>query len=234
MQDRQRQHAVLGIAEEAANTRRADLAGLEVEQTGDHLQVVLHPVMDFTQHMVALLEARAQLRLAAGDRLGHRPDAFAHRGEFGRPRGLSGKLDVLAAGDAVGEILDVAQRPHAPAIGAQPDRQQRTARAPARPQRTRPTHRSAPGQPSATPAALTTKIAVVGERQQVEFMQRAVLAVVAERRLAADDRRDDPRRRPAARASPMGRHRSGRRCDRPAPPRLARPPARVSPDRRWW
>jgi hypothetical protein len=85
VQDRQRQHTVLGVAEEAANARRADLAGLEVEQTGDHLQVILHPVMDFTQHMVALLEACPQLRLAAGDRLGHRPDAVAHRGEFGRP-----------------------------------------------------------------------------------------------------------------------------------------------------
>ena len=90
MQDRQREHAILGVAEEAADARRADLAGLQVEQARDHLQVVLHPVMDLAQHMVALLEAGPQLRLAAGDRLGHRLDALAHRRQFGRPRRVAG------------------------------------------------------------------------------------------------------------------------------------------------
>ena len=192
MQDRQGEHAVLGVAEEATDARRADLAGLEVEQARDHLQVVLHPMMDLAQHMVALFEAGPQLRLAAGDRLGHRLDALAHRRQLGRPRRAGGRARCprrgrpgrRSSGCSAAAARTSDRRPARPPAARR--------RAPARPAANPPQHRPAPASRRLTPAAVTTKMDVAGQRQQVEFVERAVLAVVAKRRLAADDGRGKP------------------------------------------
>ncbi len=82
MQDREGEHTVLRVTEEAANAWRPDLASLKIEQARYHLQIILHPVVNLTKHVVALLDVGAQRRLAAGDRFGHRRHAGADRGHF--------------------------------------------------------------------------------------------------------------------------------------------------------
>ena len=231
MQDRQRQHAVLGVAEEAADARRADLAGLQVQQARDHLQVVLHPVMDLAQHVVALLEAGPELGLAAGDRRGHRAHALADRRQLRPPRALGLQLHVVAARHAIGEVADVAQRPHAPAVGAEPDRQQRRGRAPARPGRSRPSR----------PAARRTLRRPAPPRPRRSRCRRAAAGGIRRagrpgrsRGMPSGRRRSRRRaaRRPAGRAPPRRCRRASRRADRPATRRSGRQPMPASRDRR--
>ena len=121
MQDRQGQHPVLRIAEEAPKTRRPYLARLQVEQAGYHLKIILHAMMDFAEHMIALLQARSQLALAAGDCLCHLVDSPADGDELRGPCPGGLQRDGLPACDPARELLDVAKRTHNPAIGAKPD-----------------------------------------------------------------------------------------------------------------
>ncbi len=95
MQDRQGEHAVLCVAEEAPDARRPDFSGLQVEQTRNHLEIVLHPVMDLTKHVVALLDIRAQRGLAAGDRFRHRAHTGGHRSHL-RDQGRDGDSTIFS------------------------------------------------------------------------------------------------------------------------------------------
>ena len=167
MQDRQRQHAVLGVAEEAADARRADLAGLQVEQARDHLQVVLHAMMDLAQHVVALLEARPAApasRLAIAAAIA--PHALADRRHFRRPGLLRLERDArrrARPGRRSPGCSAAAARTSGPRR-ARPPATRRPA--PARSGRTRPSRPAARAMPSATGAARDDEDRVVGQRQQ--------------------------------------------------------------------
>ncbi len=124
MQDGQGQDTVLRVAEEAADARRADFAGLQVEQGRDHLQIVFDPVMDLAKHVVALLQAGIELAFAIGDRRSHLPDTLGDRRHLRRPGLRRNELDLLASSHAAGEFLDVAERTQAPPLRAEPHRGQ--------------------------------------------------------------------------------------------------------------
>src|SRR5471030_74243 len=120
MQDRQGQHPVLGIAEEPSQARRAYLTGLQVEQAGNHLEIILHAMMDFPEHVVALLQARSQFAFTAGDRLGHLVDALADGDQLRCPGLRRLKLDILPMGNPAREGLHLTKRSHDPVFGANP------------------------------------------------------------------------------------------------------------------
>ena len=85
MQDREGKNPVLGIAKEATDAWRANFTGLQVEQARNHLEIVLHPVMNLAKHMIALLQPDPKFGLPAGDRLCHCRHALADRRQFGGP-----------------------------------------------------------------------------------------------------------------------------------------------------
>src|SRR6185437_10154022 len=124
MQDRQGENPVLRVAEEATDAWRANLARRQIEQARDHLQVVLHAMMNFPQHVIALLESRPQVAFAAGNRFRHLPDALADHRQLLCPGKARGKTDILSPRNATREVADVSQRPHAPAIRPEPRREQ--------------------------------------------------------------------------------------------------------------
>src|SRR5207237_1780655 len=78
VQDGQRQHAILRVAEEATYARRANFTCLQVEQARDHLQVVFDAMMNLAKQVITLFESGRERTLAAGDRRGHLADALGN------------------------------------------------------------------------------------------------------------------------------------------------------------
>ncbi len=79
-------------------------------------------MMDLAQHVVTLLEPCLQLLLPARDRGRHLADTSADRDHFRGPGMQRRERDAFPARNPAGKVLDVAQRPHAPAVRPQPDR----------------------------------------------------------------------------------------------------------------
>src|SRR5471030_3096557 len=193
MENRQGENAVLRVAEEAPDARRTDLARLQVEQARDHLQVVLNAMVNLAKHVIALLETDLQVAFAAGDGRRHLLDAAADGDQLLCPAGRRDEFDILSPRHATGKVVDIAQRAHAPAIGAQPGDRKDEERAEAD-----------QGEPADLQEhrrhALSKRHRGDGENRPTrqghdeELVERAVLTVVAEPRLARGDCRGKQRR----------------------------------------
>ena len=127
VQDRQRQHPVLRVAEEFPVMRGERIPRRPAGSGGSRSSAGCSSPDRWISRKACGRAVRGhglQLLLAAGDRRRHLAHPRADRRHLGRPGIGRHEAQSPSPRDAAGEFLDVAQRSHAPAIGAQPDREQ--------------------------------------------------------------------------------------------------------------
>ena len=75
-------HAIAGAREDFDERRVGDLAALEIEQAGDDLEIVFHPVVDLVEQHFFLAE-RSLHRLLSFEPRGHIHGGPAHPDRLG-------------------------------------------------------------------------------------------------------------------------------------------------------
>ena len=98
-------------------------ARVDVEQGGDDLEIVLHPVMDFAHQLGLALDRGFELGLVAGEGLDRPVERLAQLPDLPRRRGDPGEGELAVAGPVGGDgALHPRQRPEQQAVEDQPSR----------------------------------------------------------------------------------------------------------------